>query len=213
MATPSDLRTIHVLLYGRLRDRSTGAAVAGATVVLGRRLGEPDELRLAEMTTDAEGLFHFVSYPGYNPAFPQHRWGIQAGSGYRVSAPGSPWNLLEDLTLGAMPLRRMAVLDPVTRVGGRVLVGGAPAGAGSSITVTKVGVGPLVPPLSTDADGRFVLTDDSADLFGFGSYPPGVPGSISLTLQAAGPLPAGTSGPVPLTLRPGDRKGITIAIL
>lgn len=200
-------------MYGRLRNRATGEAIPGATVVLGHHLGEPDEIRLLEVKTDAEGLFHFVRYPGYNVAFPQHRWGVAAGSGYRLSGLGSAWNLLEDVTLGALPLRRMAVLDPVTRVGGRVLVGQVPAGPGSNITVTKVGGGPLMPGLQTDPEGRFMLTDAETDLFGFGNYPPGVPASIGLTLQAAGPAPAGTSGPVDLTLRPGDRKGITIQIL
>lgn len=200
-----DARALSVLLYGLIRNRATREPVAGARVGLGASLGQPGEAVLTEAVTDSEGGFHFAGHPGYEPA---HQWGVQAGNRYRFSGSASTWNLVEDVTLGLLPLRRMAFLDPVTQLSGTVRIGDQPAGKDLAIHVACGGQ--VLPAVTTDATGRFSLSDSPTDCFGFGRYPPGSSPSVLLTLTAVGP--DGSSCPVEVLLRPGACVDVTIRL-
>lgn len=203
----SDLRMNRGLMVGRVRDRTTGMAVAGLQVVLGLRLGKPDELILVAAGTDTEGIFRFLAYPGFRPG--AHEWGVLGGTRWRQAAPGSPYSLVEPITLSTgVAVARTVALQPVTRLGGRVVANDGTPAAGVALTATVNGTAvPLAPGLTTDAGGLFSLSDRAADLFGFGTYEIGFPptAQVALTLQHGA---AGT--PVEVPLRPGDSKSVTI---
>ncbi|HLN62147.1 MAG TPA: carboxypeptidase-like regulatory domain-containing protein [Symbiobacteriaceae bacterium] len=203
----SDFRMTRGLMAGRVRDRTSGLAVSGLAVVLGLRLGQPDELILVRTSTDAEGIFRFLAYAGFRPG--AHQWGVLAGTRWRQATAGSPYSLIETVTLTTgVPVTRTVALQPVTRLGGRVVAADGTPAPGVALTAAIAGTDqPLAPGLTTDAGGLFSLSDRTADLFGFGTYDVGFPPSAQLTLALQ---PGGTGAPVEVTLRPGDSKSVTI---
>lgn len=205
MQLAREVRVTRGLLTGRVRDRSTGLAAAGLPVVLGLRLGEPDELILARSVTDAEGIFRFLEYRGFRPG--PHQWGIGSGTRWRQVAAGTPYSLIEPVVLTGPALIRSVALDPVTRLAGRVVQANGSPVANVTLTVAAAGSAPTV---KTDASGLFSLSDRTADLFGFGDYAIGIPPSVQVTLTQADPQPAEAAAPVEVSLRPGDSKSVTI---
>jgi 5-hydroxyisourate hydrolase-like protein (transthyretin family) len=196
-------------MVGRVRDRVTGAAAAGIEVRLGLRLGEPDELIMVTSHTDREGLFRFVTYPGFRTG--PHQWGVVAGSRFRRAAAGSPFAWVESVVFEGQPLVRTVALAPVTRLAGRVVqAGGAPV-AQAEVRVTSAATGQeLATALKTDAGGFFTLQDRNLDLFGFGEYEISVPPVVKVSLNVAGLQPASADSTVDVLLRPGDCKSVTI---
>ena len=205
-----EVRTTRGLLIGRVRDRATGQAVRALQVVLGLRLGEVGELILARSQTDAEGIFRFLTYPGFRPG--AHQWGILAGNGYRLSTPGSPYSHMETVTFAEQPVSRSVLLHPVTRLGGRVVQAGAPV-PNAALTITNAASGAiLAADLQSDAGGFFSLSDLESDLLGFGDYEISVPPTVTVSLQPSLQQPANTGSAVEVSLRPGDRKSVTISL-
>ncbi|MDB4895041.1 MAG: hypothetical protein JWN15_1303 [Firmicutes bacterium] len=210
--TAKDMRVLTTQVYGRLRNHATGEPVTGARVVLGLRLGQAGELILSETRTDAEGLYCLIRYPGFRPG--QHQMGI-AATGYRLAAPGSAWSWLQTMALGLGHLHRSVTLLPGARLGGRVVRKDGTVAAGGAVKLNLFGhTSSLVPGLTADQNGRFMVTDATGDPFRFGAYPVGAPPVSRLQIRAATPgvTPVRWGPTAQIQIRPGESLGITIQL-
>lgn len=206
-------RITAVAVCGRVRDAATGDALSGARVILGLRLGQPDEVRVADAKTTAEGLFHLIRPPRLTDG--TYDLGVMAGGYWPLASPAG-WQALQPVALaGGSPAGQSFSLRPITRLAVRVLTAAGAARSGARLRIAPAGGGAslITPEPTTDDHGAWALTDGPADTFGFGAYATGNPTPVNLEVSAQDPDTMVWSAPIPISeLRPGDSRFVLVRL-
>lgn len=166
-------------IYGRVTDRYTTAAVAGAEITL-LRGAIPPFVPVTDALTDRQGLYHF-------DALPKADYRVRARAPrFRLAGPGAAHNaeaaVAYDPATG--PERAHLPLRPETVVAGRVLdAADRTALAGAEVELGGTGI--VAPPAAaTDARGIFRFSDREAEIFQFDLIVPPAPVERSVDVRA-----------------------------